>query len=216
MLHIIEGFDPVFARELDLAFRFRHEAFVHEAGWQGLRKADAREIDQFDTSATKHIVAMKDGHVVAYSRLNPTTGPCLLSDVYPHLARAPMRADPHTWEWSRMATSKRSRSAGRGWSGPIGLLLRCVAFAALQSGIRSLLWQAHPVWLTRAFEVGFEPIPLGLPKIISGERVVAAQMDVRPEIFEKMDTAGLPRTHVAAPRHTEWISAIEPKLALSL
>ena len=38
MLHIIKGFDSSKQFELELAFRFRNEAFVEEAGWENLRQ----------------------------------------------------------------------------------------------------------------------------------------------------------------------------------
>jgi acyl-homoserine lactone synthase len=194
MLHIIKGFDSHNRDVLESAFRFRHEAFVEEAGWENLRKEDGREIDQFDTEETIHIIAMKDGLVQAYSRLNPTTRPYVLSEIYPHLSSGELIYDPKVWEWSRMGTSKKARSDGRGWGGPIGLLFRCVTYTALKHSIDTLIWQAHPVWISRASELGFQPYPLGLPQRISGERVVAAKMDVHPEVFAVMDMLEVPST----------------------
>jgi acyl-homoserine lactone synthase len=194
MLHIVKGFDSHKSGILDLAFRFRHEAFVEEAGWENLRRPDGREIDQFDTDHTIHIVALKGEVVQAYSRLNPTTRPYVLSEIYPHLSTREMIHHDKTWEWSRMGTSKVARQDGRGWGGSIGLLFRCVAFAALQNNIETLLWQAHPVWISRASELGFRPEPLGLPQKVAGERVIAAKMDVDEDVFNHMDKMNVPIT----------------------
>jgi acyl-homoserine lactone synthase len=194
MLYIIKGFDKQKSEILDQAFRFRHEAFVEEAGWENLRRPDGREIDQFDTHETIHIVAIREKLVQAYSRLNPTTQPYVLSEIYPHLCSRKMIHDEKTWEWSRMGTSKSARHDGRGWGGPIGLLFRCVAYAALQNEIETLLWQAHPVWISRASELGFRPEPLGLPQKVAGERVIAAKMDVQEEVFYQMDSLNVPST----------------------
>jgi acyl-homoserine lactone synthase len=194
MLHIVKGFDQEHSEILDKAFRFRHVAFVEEAGWENLRRPDCKEIDQFDTQNTIHVVATRNNDVVAYSRLNPTTKPHVLSEIYPHLASRGLVQEDFAWEWSRMGTSKNARADGRGWSGPIGLLFRCVTLAALKNGIETLIWQAHPVWITRASELGFEPEPLGLPLRIAGERVIAARMDVSLSVLDQMDSVGVPKS----------------------
>jgi N-acyl-L-homoserine lactone synthetase len=93
-----------------------------------------------------------------------------------------------------MGTSKAARHDGRGWGGPIGLLFRCVAYAALRNDIETLIWQAHPVWISRASELGFRPEPLGLPQKVAGERVVAAKMDVEEEVLYQMDKMNVPTT----------------------
>jgi acyl-homoserine lactone synthase len=192
MLHIVKGFDRKQTELLDLAFRFRHEAFVEEAGWENLRRKDGREFDQFDTADTIHIIAMKYNCVQAYSRLNPTTKPHVLSEIYPELASRGLVQENTAWEWSRMGTAKKARNDGRGWTGPIGLLFRCVTYTALKHDIETLIWQAHPVWISRASELGFSPYPLGLPQRILGERVVAARMAVNQEVFATMDIMEVP------------------------
>ena len=195
MLSLIKGFDSQRRPLLDRAFRFRHEAFVEEAGWENLRRPDGREIDQFDTEDTIHVIATKGGEVQAYSRLNPTMKPHVLSEIYPHLASRGLLRDESAWEWSRMGTSKAARNDGRGWNGPIGLLFRCVSYAALINQLDTLVWQVHPVWITRASELGFDPEPLGLPQRINGERIIAAKMHVAEDIFQHMDAAQVPSIH---------------------
>jgi len=192
MLHVIKGFERGQENLLDMAFKFRHEAFVEEAGWGNLRRPDGREIDQFDTDDTIHVIAMKDGYIQAYSRLNPTMKPHVLSEVYPHLASRGLVREQSAWEWSRMGTAKRARNDGKGWSGPIGFLVRCISYVALENHIDTLIWQAHPVWITRASELGFDPEPMGLPQKIAGQRVVAVKMAVDEKVFQHMDEAEVP------------------------
>jgi acyl-homoserine lactone synthase len=192
MLHVVRGFDDRCADVLDKAFRFRHAAFVEEAGWENLRREDGREIDQFDTNGTIHVILEKQGQVVAYGRLNPTTEPYVLSEVYPHLAARGIPRDPGTWEWSRMGTARHARSDGRGWGGPIGSLFRCITVVSLRLGIDTLVWQAHPVWITRAGELGFDPVPLGTPHRVAGERIIAVQMAVTDGVLAAMDAAQVP------------------------
>ena len=63
MLYAVKGSNETLKSELELAFQFRHNAFVEEAGWENLRRADAREMDQFDTLDTIHIILIKNGRV---------------------------------------------------------------------------------------------------------------------------------------------------------
>ena len=210
MLYLVNGNDTTYSHELDLAFKFRHEAFVDEAGWENLRRADGREIDQFDTPDTIHVIIMRNGRVEAYSRLNPTVKPHVLSEIYPELASRGIPRDEGIWEWSRMGTSKHSRTEGHGWNCSIGLLLRCVSYAAMKCDIKTLVWQAHPVWITRAFELGFYPEPLGLPKRIGGERVIAVKMEVEPLVFHTMDALNVPRTAFHSSADSEFAYLIRP------
>ena len=216
MLYAVRGSDETLRGELDLAFQFRHNAFVEEAGWESLRRADAKEIDQFDTLDTIHIILIKKGRVQAYSRLNPTMSPHLLSEVYPHLASRGVPRDPTVWEWSRMGTAKHARSDGHGWNSPIGLLLRCVSYVAFTNNIKSLVWQAHPVWITRAFELGFNPEPLGLPQRIATERVVAAKMNVEVTVFNVMDLLNVPRTELHSSADSEFSYLVAPVSTVEL
>jgi acyl-homoserine lactone synthase len=216
MLYMVKGWDEKYQHELDLAFRFRHAAFVEEAGWENLRRADGREIDQFDTDDTIHVVVINSEGVQAYSRLNPTLKPHVLSEVYPQLASRGLPRDEGAWEWSRMGTAKQARNEGYGWNSAIGLLLRCVSYVAIKNDISSLIWQAHPVWISRAFELGFNPEPLGLPQRIHGERVIAAKMDVEPHVFHAMDDLDVPRTelHSSADSRFAYFVALERDVAI--
>ena len=210
MLYAVKGSNENLKSELELAFQFRHDAFVEEAGWENLRRADAKEVDQFDTADTIHIILIKSGRVQAYSRLNSTMSPHLLSEVYPHLASRGVPREPTAWEWSRMGTAKHARSDGHGWNSTIGLLLRCVSYVAFANNIKSLVWQAHPVWITRAFELGFNPEPLGLPLRIEGERVVATRMNVESTVFSVMDSLNVPRTELHSSADSEFSHLVVP------
>jgi N-acyl-L-homoserine lactone synthetase len=68
------------------AWRLRHRIFVEELGWSDLRRPDGREIDQFDHEEAIHHHCIRDGRVVGYQRLLPTTRPHLLTDVMPEFA----------------------------------------------------------------------------------------------------------------------------------
>ena len=72
-----------FADVLDEMFRARHRVFVEERGWEEVRRADGREIDEFDTDDTIYLVLVEDGRVRGGHRLLPTTAPHLFSQIFP-------------------------------------------------------------------------------------------------------------------------------------
>lgn len=88
---------------------FRHQVFVQRLRWQipGVAPEAGSEWDEFDGSATIHLVALSsDGGICGCARLMPTTGPYLLRDVFPQLAGpAAPPSSPLIWEMSRFAGS---------------------------------------------------------------------------------------------------------------
>ena len=159
---------------LEKVFRFRHRFFVDHKKWTALTKADEREIDEFDTPAAVHIVGLdQSGDVSTYTRLLPTTGPHLLSDVYPELLQgSPAPTGPDIWEWTRAAINPFKRDSGKGASLIKGEFYAAVIETCLYLGIRGLLVEAHPGLVTSAIEVGFHTRPLALPTEYRGEPVV--------------------------------------------
>ena len=182
MVHVITAHNShLYEAELDACFRLRHEIFVEERKWHALRRADGRERDQFDTRHTVHFAVIRQGEVVGYARMLPTTRPHLLSDVYPQLVdggRVPRGAD--IFEWTRHCVARKCR--GRTPLNPtereiiLGIFEYCVA-----NGITQITGQGSPAWITRMLEMGLDVTPLGYPQQLDGEQVVAmiAQVDER-------------------------------------
>src|SRR5581483_11630411 len=88
--------------ELDQYFRGRYQVYVRERGWKDLDRADAREIDQFDTPAALHLLAIEDGRVIGGHRFNPSTGPTLLNEVFPRLSLRPLVGSQDVFETTRL------------------------------------------------------------------------------------------------------------------
>jgi acyl-homoserine lactone synthase len=86
MIYIVDRTNRAgFSTQLEDMFRIRHEIYVERRGWAALAKPDGRDIDQFDTDNTVYLLGVNDsGQVTAGLRLNPTTGPHLIRDVFPH------------------------------------------------------------------------------------------------------------------------------------
>jgi acyl homoserine lactone synthase len=91
---------------LDLG-AFRRRVFVQRLQWKipGVLQDSSGEWDEFDTGSTVHLVALSAHDTVCgCARLMPTSGPCLLRDVFGQLGGStPLPASPSIWELSRFA-----------------------------------------------------------------------------------------------------------------
>ena len=188
MIEIIQGVRPGESRLLDDAMRLRHKVFVEEKHWNGLRRDDGRERDQFDTPATVHQIAVVTGKVAGYQRLNPTTGPHLLSDVHPQMCIKAYARGPHVWEWSRYCVAPEHRRDNTFCDVASTLLIAAVEWADM-NGVDQLVLEFHPVWITRFLELGFQVVPLGLPTEFDGEPTVAVQLSFDSRTIHKMRNA---------------------------
>lgn len=182
MIEIIEGRDlGRFEEVLDQAFRLRHRVFVDEMGWEDLRKPDGREIDQFDDDSALHMVLRRDGEVIGYQRMLPTTGPHLLSDVMPELCEVERPIGHHVWEWTRYCVSKPHRERGRALSPVANALLSGIVEWGFGAGVDRIVIEMDPIWLLRLVQLNFLVTPLGIPRQIGNGHVVAvvAKFDAR-------------------------------------
>ena len=104
MIYVIDkrnrkGFRP----QIEQMFRLRHDIYVGRRGWKALERADGRDVDQFDTDATVYLLSIDDaGQVTGGLRLNPTTGPHLIRDIFPHtVAGEEIPVGDHIYEFTR-------------------------------------------------------------------------------------------------------------------
>ncbi|KJS25289.1 MAG: hypothetical protein VR75_11655 [Hyphomonadaceae bacterium BRH_c29] len=150
---------------LDEMFRMRYRIVVDEWGWDipGIQKGYDK--DQFDTDETIYVVVLADnGEVVASSRMNPTTGPHMLSELfadYCDLQPYPVAGD--VWECSRFVTDRSLMSD------PVeDFRIRCrlglgLTVFCLDNGITRLSWLTHQKFYNLVQRV-WKTEPLGLPK----------------------------------------------------
>lgn len=185
MIEIIEGVRPGESQILDQAMRLRHQVFVEEKGWRALRRDDGREIDQFDTRATVHQVAVVNGEVAGYQRFNATIGPHLLANVHSELCdgASPKRVD--VWEWSRYCVAQKFKRDGAFCDVASTLLIAALEWAE-PLGIRQFVLEFHPLWITRFLELGFDVKPLGLPKEYDGEPTIAVRLGYGENTYQRM------------------------------
>ncbi len=145
-------------------------------GWRDLWSADGKEIDQFDTPAAIHQLAVAEGKVVAYQRLLPTIQPHLLSDVLRHLCDGPLPVAADCWEVSRYCVAPAHRE-GRRAVGSVGSAMIAAAVEWAQTvGVTRLVYEFEPSWILRALQLRFHVRPLGLLEQIERQQVIAAEL----------------------------------------
>jgi acyl-homoserine lactone synthase len=88
--------------EMEQCFRGRYEVCVRERGWTELERPDGRDTDQFDTADAVHLLAIDGRRVIGGIRLNPTTGPTLLSEVFPFLSSGPLIRSADVYDKTRL------------------------------------------------------------------------------------------------------------------
>lgn len=151
--------------ELDQMYRMRYRIVVGEWKWDIPGIDFGYDKDQFDTGETVYVIVRNDaGDIVATSRLNPTTRPHMMSELfsdYCNLQPYPVGAD--VWECSRFVTD-RSMLAD-----PVeDFQVRCrlglgLTAYCLDNGISRLSWLTHQKFFNLVQRV-WKTEPLGLPR----------------------------------------------------
>lgn len=171
--------------ELDRYFRIRNEIYVKERGWFQLARADGREIDQFDTDTTVYLLAFDAGRIVGGMRLVPTTGPTLMSELFPQLALRSLVRKPDVYELSRIFVVRERR--GEQAHPRVEALVQCAAMEyGLAEGLSHFTIVLETWWLPRLQEQGWRAIPLGLPCEIHGSSNVGVIVDVTADAVAYM------------------------------
>ncbi|MCZ7450268.1 GNAT family N-acetyltransferase [Agrobacterium rhizogenes] len=170
MLRYFKGSSLQASGFAERVWQFRHLHFVDRFGWEALRKPDRREIDSFDTDDAVHLVLEDKGVVLGYSRLLTTSGPHLLSDVYPEIVgNAHYPRKPNVYEWTRCVAEPGARLSGVEAS---HMLLTGVAEFCLSAGIEALIVETHPKLVNLLVSNLWDVTPLAAPMIYGGALVV--------------------------------------------
>jgi acyl-homoserine lactone synthase len=218
-IHIVRAENRhLYEAELDQHHRIRRDIYIGEKRWAALRDYDGREIDQFDTPDTIYVLGLDEGAgVVCGSRLHPSLGPTLLSEVFPQLAnmRGFERA-PDVFEWTRVFVVPARREGSRS-SIYMGLILCGFMQYCLEEGIRALNVVTETFWLPRFIGLGWKLQVLGEPidhdglsicasNIVVTDRTVAAMSAhygiARPNLIRR----GLTRAPIHPPLHPMQIA----------
>ncbi|MBC2773867.1 GNAT family N-acetyltransferase [Rhizobium sp. AQ_MP] len=172
---------------LQQVWRFRHRQFVERLGWDACRRADGREMDQFDGDEAVHLPLIHAGEVVAYSRLLPTLKPHLLSDVYPHLTDGgEYPRGKCIFEWTKCIADPSDMTV-RGIS-VSGMLIMGVMEYCLVTGIELLIVETHQNFVNLLLTAGWDVRPLAAPTVLDDGSLIVP-ITARPTM------AGLLRHH---------------------
>lgn len=142
---LLSGADLANAPELrNSAYRMRKRVFADEMQWD-VTVVDGMEFDQFDRPDTAYVLHLIDGEVACHWRFLPTTGPYMLSEVFPqHAPGGVIPRDPKIWELSRFAMEM-GRFRGDGHRDYVQTEMFCMfAEFCLLHGIMELVLVQHP------------------------------------------------------------------------
>ena len=172
--------------------RDRKRVFVDRLGWRLPVRDGQYEVDQFDGESAVYLLATdSQGNHEGSLRLLPTTGPHLLSEVFPDLCEGGVPRGPDIWEITRLCTAPDLADPR-----PVrqALLLGVVEFALL-NGVRRYTCMTHVPYLNAVLAVGWDCAPLGLPREDAGVMVGAIAINMTQETL----TLVRERTGHAAP-----------------
>ncbi|MBA3069153.1 MAG: hypothetical protein FP825_11810 [Hyphomonas sp.] len=155
---------------LDDMHEMRYRVVVCEWGWDIPGVIVGYEADQFDTDETTYVIVQNDaGEVVASSRLNPTTRPHMMSELFAaHCDLQPWPVGSDVWECSRFVTERSKLTDPvedfrvRCRLG-IGLTAHCI-----DKGVTRLSWLTHQKFYNLVQKV-WKTEPLGLPRRDDGD-----------------------------------------------
>lgn len=164
-VHVIDERNRyLYVEQLDEHHRLRDQIYIGEKKWRALKSTDGREYDQFDLPNAIYLLALADdGSVAGGTRLLQSTGPTLLSEVFPQLADVrPFQRAPDILEWTRFFVAPRFREERRLCRAG-GLVSAAMIEFCLIAGVRLLNAVGETYWMPRISTLGWRPRPLGLP-----------------------------------------------------
>lgn len=182
MIKVISGAD---ARQFPDLFRqahaLRHQVFVDEMRWEGLRSPDGLEHDGYDTPFAVHHLAIRGNRIAGYQRLLPTTRPHILARELRHLCADALPSGPAVWEVTRCCVARPFREGGLAIGSVGSELLAASVEWALESHVTQLLYAFEVSWVGRALQLGFRVRSLGFPMPVENQTVVAAELIHGPD-----------------------------------
>ncbi len=187
MLYLINRANRhLFDDKLNELFCARKQTFIDECGWNIPQDAQGREIDQFDTDNTVYLLSCtQEGELVGGTRMMPTTAPHMMSDVFGFLCDYPAPIGPMVWEGSRYFVRKKFRKTPAIQVAHTemlcGMMETCLVY-----GIEQFIFVINGFHASGMIALGWDIVPLGAPKEIDGNPIMAFVVNVRPEGLQAM------------------------------
>lgn len=174
---------------LDRAFRFRHDVFVDEKGWDDLRRPDGFERDQFDDEHAVHHILLRDDEIVGYQRLLPTMRPHLLTTVLSDLCHTKPPRGPRVAEWTRFCVAPGHREARPRANGVFLELAQGVVEWGMGANVDTVTVAIDWRLMVIAMQLRFFVRPLGFPKRLGRDEIVALRMSFNRETLATIHEA---------------------------
>lgn len=151
---------------LEDMFKMRYRVAVGELGWNIPGIEAGYDKDAFDTDETIYIIVPSDCRtkVLGCTRLNPTTGPHMLTEVFEHYCDLqPIPRSEQVYECSRYMIERKAcgdRQAQTRVRQHLGLALTEYIISV---GATHISWLTHQAFYNHTITV-FDTKPLGLPR----------------------------------------------------
>lgn len=190
MVEIITKENRHFYQELiDEMHHMRYDVAITQLGWKVPGIEPGYEKDQFDLDETVYLIETNDARtqVLGCTRLNPTTGPHLIADVFPDSCDLQgIPRDPAIWECSRfLIDRKRCETKERNTLTRQRLGIAMSEFC-IANDITHITWLTYELFYNNIIGV-YDTEPLGLPRHYPDDDATYV-----PAI-SKVDHAGLAR-----------------------
>ncbi len=174
---------------LERNYRLRHQIFVEQQGWETLRRPDGRDIDDFDTPLSTHILVTDEGELVGGSRLTPLDTPNLLQTVFNGLVHGDLPDAPSLGaDWTRFYVRADRREGRRRAPESAALFCAMMEYALLQ-GYSFITFVSSIYMLEHGTSVGWRITPLGPSVMIDGKPTIAAWIEVSETALDNVRRA---------------------------
>jgi acyl-homoserine lactone synthase len=217
MVHVFRGVENLKRHGLaEEMWRVRYDTFIEELKWP-LPSRNKQERDCYDDDGATYLVSFDESNrIKASARLIPTTTPFLMEEIFPHLVESPrdLPRGPTTIEFTRyFIRSDLMRS--RGVIRTAGEIFCSIFEYCLNEGIDTMLAVVDTKILPQAYEMGWQPTPLGIPgdfgggpNALGGGTAVAIKVDINESALRS--TAHARRVSLPTLTHGENVPAPRP------
>lgn len=166
------------SEDLDKIHILRHQVFVNELKWSGLRSENGREYDQYDVPGAVYIAVKEGDEIAAAVRLNWYDKPTLMSEVFPRLVQFEhMPEGKKHVDLTRFVVSPQFSDKGRMSKHGCELICGILEYGASEH-ISSYTAVISTHFLSTVLQWGVEAHAMGFPTGIGREEHLAVRVPV--------------------------------------
>lgn len=187
MIHLICSENKnLYADLLPQMYQQRSSVFVDRMKWD-LVCEDGQEKDQFDTEDTIYLVVLDDdtGKILSSIRLNPTSKPHLMSEIFSNLCEGEVPRGPTIFEGSRYCYNPELISRADRLTAMRHMICGVMECAVLYEWEKITFVINMPL-LSHCLRAGWNIYPLGIPEYKNKLAVGAFAIDVTRQGLENV------------------------------